>query len=113
MSNRFELERKRKIVSLWRAGWAFDDIRDYVGLGPDDVACVLFRAIHSGPIDPYGRTMRDVIADEKRQAARPAGALSINVARIEALLPAVTTPGLRARLISSLSSRGVPLGGAA
>jgi hypothetical protein len=113
--SQFEQVRKRTIVALWRAGWAFDDIREYVGLGPDDVARVLFRALYRGrgPIDPCARTMADVIADEKRQAARPAEPLAINPARVQALLPSVTTPALRARLISSLSSRGVHLGGAA
>lgn len=109
----FEMDRKRKIASLWRAGWAFDDIREYVGLGPDDVARVLFRALHRGPIDPYARTLADVMRDERRAAARPAEPLAISADRVEALLPSVTTPGLRARLLSSLTSRGAHLGGAA
>lgn len=114
--SQFEQVRKRTIVALWRAGWAFDDIREYVGLGPDDVARVLFRVLcrrPAGPIDPHGRTMADVIAEEKRQAVRPAWTLAVPPERVEALLPAVTTPRLRARLISSLTSRGVTLGGAA
>ncbi len=114
---RFEHFRKRTIVAL-ADGLGFDDICDYVGLGPDAVAAVLFRAICRrpvGPIDPAGRTMAEVMADEKGAAAaiRPAWSLAVPPERVEALLPAVTTPGLRARLISSLTSRGAHLGGAA
>lgn len=113
MSPNFERDRKRAVVTLWRAGWSFDAVRDYVGMGPDEAARILWRALNMGPIDPTARTLGDVMRDERRAAARPAEPLAIPASRVEALLPSVTTPRLRAHLLSSLTSRGVNLGGAA
>lgn len=99
----FERERKRVIVDLWRDGMPFDEIREYVGMGPEDVARVILRVLNMPRwINPYGLTMGEIA--EAGRHRREVPRLAIGDAAIIKLLPGVTTRHLRARLISSLSA---------
>jgi hypothetical protein len=121
MTADFKRDRARKIVQMWRGRVPLDDICEHVGMNVDDVARILFRAIRPlAFIDIYSRTMGDVMREERRRVEE-----AIHIAkqgihlpreRIIDLLPRVTTPGLRARLKSSLAvshQRQGNLGGAA
>lgn len=103
MPEDFERARKRTIVDMWRSGTPFDEIVDYIGTGPDDVARVIFRSLqYPRWLNPYGLTMADESKHPK--SPRPVRMLDKTDAQIRALLPGVTTQALRDRLIRSLST---------
>jgi len=117
---KLDRDRCNRIALMWTAGHSFDAICDVVGLLPEDVAAIIWLRSIRDPafIDRQSRTMGDVIRDERlaKEQRRRASKLHVSAERLADLFPNITTPGLRARLQSSLAvshPRQDHLGGAA
>lgn len=104
----FERDRKRLIVWRWRSGWKFDAIVEYFGMGPDDVARIIFRAMNPvGFLHPYGRTMADVMKKKRKGLTVRRRNLGVDMtqAQIKDILAGeITTSVMRKRLERSLSA---------
>lgn len=102
---KLDRERREKIALLWTAGHSFDAICDVVGMVAEDVAAIIYLRSLRDPafIDRQGRTMADVMRDERleKEQRRRAAKFHVSAERIAEMLPNVTTPRLRARLLES------------